>query len=114
MDQQDALIFYGGRRMAIENLVHKITARVDEKDIDWAWNLRYLLALEKAEYIGIEILGLGPLDQNNLRTEQKIMKISRVIRRLADRYSFIDVSIYVAHQRLHSTPAYEFRNLPSD
>jgi hypothetical protein len=50
MDPQDALLFYGGRRMAIENFVHKITVRVDvEKDRDWAWNLRYLLALKKAE-----------------------------------------------------------------
>ena len=51
--------------MAIEDLVHKITIRVDvEKDKDWAWNLRYLLALEKAEYVGIEILGPGTLDQS--------------------------------------------------
>ena len=34
---------------AIENLVHKITVRVDiEKDIDWAWNLQYLLVLKRA------------------------------------------------------------------
>ena len=73
--------------MAIEDLVHKITIRVDvEKDKDWAWNLRYLLALEKAEYVGIEILGLGTLDQNDLRTEQKIMEMSTVVWKLIDRY----------------------------
>jgi hypothetical protein len=73
--------------MAIEGLVHKITVRVDvEKDIDWAWNLQYLLALKRAEYIGIEILGLGALDRNDLRTEQKIKNMSTVVTKLVDRF----------------------------
>jgi hypothetical protein len=67
MDPQDTLRFYRGRHIAIENLVYKITVRVDvKKDIDWAWNLQYLLALKRAEYIRIEILGLGALDRHQL------------------------------------------------
>ena len=40
--------FMGEGVWAIENLVHKITVRVDiEKDIDWAWNLPHLLVLKR-------------------------------------------------------------------
>lgn len=49
-------------------------------------NPQYLLALKMAEYIRIEILGLGTLDRNDLRTEQKIMEMSTVIRMLVDWY----------------------------
>jgi hypothetical protein len=72
--------------MAIEDLINKITVRVDvEKDGDWAWNIQYLLQLRRAEYIGIEILGLGALDRDD-RTEQRIKKISTVVTKLVNRF----------------------------
>jgi hypothetical protein len=58
-------------------------------------DLRRLLAFKQAEWIGIEIWGKGVLDGSDLKTQQKIKDISRIVKELiaqfGDRFTILKV-----------------------
>jgi hypothetical protein len=45
-------------------------------------DLRRLLTFKQAEWVGIEIWGKGALDGSDLKTQQKIKDISRIVEEL--------------------------------
>ena len=58
------------------------TDKIEEVE-PWAVrDLKQLLAFTNADWIGIEIRGGGALDGSDLRTQQKIQEISRIIKQL--------------------------------
>jgi len=58
-------------------------------------DLRQLLAFKNAEWIGVEIHGKGALDGSDLKTQQKIKEISKIVKELiaqfADRFTIMKV-----------------------
>lgn len=69
---------------ATSMLQHEIEG--EEADSGAVWDLKQLLALENAEWIGIEIRGGGALDGSDLQTQLKIQEISGVIKQLITRF----------------------------
>jgi hypothetical protein len=74
LDADGKLLSPTERRKAKKELSNKSTPAVRD--------LRRLLAFESAEWIGIEIHGKGALDGSDLKTQQKLKEISKIVKEL--------------------------------
>jgi hypothetical protein len=111
-----------GKPFRVEPLIRKIVVTVDTRhihDMDqfrpspklqgkgkgeeadaWAvWDLKQLLALEKAEWVGVEIRGGGALDGIDLQTQLKIKEVSGVVKQLIIRFPRERLSIQKVQQK---------------
>ena len=73
--------------MVIVNLQHpqevlELKNRKDKGKAKAVGNLKHLLKLEKAKWIGIKIKGRGTINGSNLKTQQKIKEIYNIVKKL--------------------------------